>query len=95
MASPGVKSSASTVPNAGLFIQRENKAPSFSDTGFLHAWSPIKWGGRGLWPSVPALKHTRTGVDFAAGFPLSLSPRGCTVLLPARDQQWEDAVGAA
>lgn len=34
-------------------------------------------------------------MDFAPGFPPSLSLSGYTVLLPARDQQWEDAVGAA
>lgn len=34
-------------------------------------------------------------MDFAPGFPPSLSLCGYTVLLPAWDQQWEDAVDAA
>lgn len=34
-------------------------------------------------------------MHFAPGFPPSLSLCGYTVFLPARDQQWEDAIGAA
>lgn len=35
-------------PKCRAISSKRNREPSFSDTGLLHVWSPMKWGGRGL-----------------------------------------------
>lgn len=91
-ASPGVKSSASTVPNAGLFIQRETKHLHFqTQVYYLHGHQKNALAG----DSGLQFQLSDTLIHGWTLHQVSLSPCGYTVLLPAWDQQWEDALGAA
>ena len=72
-------------PKRRAISSKRNRTPSFSDTGLLHAWSPMKWGGRGLQGLFQLADTLIHSCMLHQASPSPCSPRGYTVLPPAQD----------